>query len=729
MSIPVSSHGPHVSAATGRSSETTGHGLQGFLKSDAAASSNPSGAADFASTLAMLTGTSGTSSGASTESGSTSTDGTGTVQSEAGPDITSDEAESGATPVEQSPEHFARPPMNAALPVDAPSGTETPQIVDRPPTVSNESTQPAGDDPDDGPRSGERPVADDRESSGGESGTASLATDLSGPPSEAVPSAAVQETESERFSTRETTSPQSVAQAGNVQAENVQAENIGAAPARRESVTTSNVGRGTPLQQPATSSTDDAGTAVPQQASGASVDPPATSQQSAASSIVDPGTTEEQIATGTEVAANTSERMLLAGSNAERETNGHGTRPNPNAGPVTFREPQPATANTEAVPSEQQTIAGSTAARATAEQSTIEPATAGQRPVVQESVDVRGPGQQMNQSASGENASTSGRPTFAAGAVETEVTPAPQATALPRDQSVAAENAPLDRTQDRASRFPQNAAGDPSPSASAEPVESIALSGDGAAVRSTAGQNGQPVRTPGTPTEPAQEGLSFASDVSVADAATTDAVAVDPATAGTETGGNDPSTGQQESAHQEGAAAQIPPTIAATATLSTTGSTNVSDVAEQVINDPAIQRDVTEQVVAGALERARVVRQEGQSRMELQLTPPELGRIRIEISRTERGLKMRVAAESPATATILKSNLGEIQSHFEAAEMPVDSVDVFSGDVGGDSGATDHSADETFRGPDVSRRYGLAGTESTDDGAAVTPPGQVDVKA
>ncbi|WP_197443701.1 flagellar hook-length control protein FliK [Maioricimonas rarisocia] len=156
---------------------------------------------------------------------------------------------------------------------------------------------------------------------------------------------------------------------------------------------------------------------------------------------------------------------------------------------------------------------------------------------------------------------------------------------------------------------------------------------------------------------------------------------------------------------------------------------NYQTVAEQVIAEPAIQRQVTEQVVASALERARIVQQEGQTRMELQLSPPELGRIRIEISRTERGLKMRVAAESPATAQLLRTNLGEIQSQLEAAEMPVESMDLFSGDVGGDSQSADHPSDRRSPFADVSRRYGLEDPPEADSPDVATPSGRIDVRA
>ncbi|MFG0335321.1 MAG: flagellar hook-length control protein FliK [Maioricimonas sp. JB049] len=199
---------------------------------------------------------------------------------------------------------------------------------------------------------------------------------------------------------------------------------------------------------------------------------------------------------------------------------------------------------------------------------------------------------------------------------------------------------------------------------------------------------------------------------------------------GTEADPDGQSTDQQRSPFQDRMLADFASIASASPALQAANE-NFQPLTEQVITEPAIQRQVTEQVVASALERARIVQQEGQSRMELQLSPPELGRIRIEISRTERGLKMRVAAESTATARILRTNLEEIQSHLEAAEMPVESVDVFGGNAGDDSGAANQSFDESFRPQGVPKQYGQPGTPEAApaNGTTSASSDRIDVKA
>lgn len=66
------------------------------------------------------------------------------------------------------------------------------------------------------------------------------------------------------------------------------------------------------------------------------------------------------------------------------------------------------------------------------------------------------------------------------------------------------------------------------------------------------------------------------------------------------------------------------------------------------------------QLIHAAIARMQIVRRLGESEFDLRLTPPELGTLRVSLRQTREGLNVQVAADDPATQSLLESSRHEI---------------------------------------------------------------------
>ena len=94
--------------------------------------------------------------------------------------------------------------------------------------------------------------------------------------------------------------------------------------------------------------------------------------------------------------------------------------------------------------------------------------------------------------------------------------------------------------------------------------------------------------------------------------------------------------------------------------------------------------DPVQQLVQVAITRMQIVRQVGQTEFELQLTPPDLGTLRVALRQTRQGLSVRVAADDLRTQQLLETSRTEIVTALEKGAGAVElSLDTQSGKQGG----------------------------------------------
>lgn len=87
----------------------------------------------------------------------------------------------------------------------------------------------------------------------------------------------------------------------------------------------------------------------------------------------------------------------------------------------------------------------------------------------------------------------------------------------------------------------------------------------------------------------------------------------------------------------------------------------VDQASDTAIVDPP---NLAEQIANEAVKHAEVVKHQGQQRFTMRLDPPELGKLVVEMERTERGIALRVNAVDPATLGLIQSSVDELNSNL-----------------------------------------------------------------
>jgi len=101
---------------------------------------------------------------------------------------------------------------------------------------------------------------------------------------------------------------------------------------------------------------------------------------------------------------------------------------------------------------------------------------------------------------------------------------------------------------------------------------------------------------------------------------------------------------------------------------------------------------------------------QGSSQARIQLAPPSLGMIRIQLRRTDDGMVARVVAEHSSTAQLLEQNGGELRRSLESAGVSVLHLDI----------SASNELGERAKNPERSQSDGQqsAGAETKDDSTA-----------
>ncbi len=84
--------------------------------------------------------------------------------------------------------------------------------------------------------------------------------------------------------------------------------------------------------------------------------------------------------------------------------------------------------------------------------------------------------------------------------------------------------------------------------------------------------------------------------------------------------------------------------------------------------------------------------QSGLRRIEVELTPPELGRVLVELSETRRGVAARIVADSSQTAALLESQLAHMKQMLQESGVSVSQFDVFQQGEAGAGGDGNRNA-------------------------------------
>lgn len=90
------------------------------------------------------------------------------------------------------------------------------------------------------------------------------------------------------------------------------------------------------------------------------------------------------------------------------------------------------------------------------------------------------------------------------------------------------------------------------------------------------------------------------------------------------------------------------------------GSAAFADADTTVVDAP----NLAEQIASEAVKHAEIVKHQGQQRFTMRLDPPELGKLVVEMERTDKGLTMRVNAVDPATLGLIQTSLEELNSNL-----------------------------------------------------------------
>jgi flagellar hook-length control protein FliK len=88
--------------------------------------------------------------------------------------------------------------------------------------------------------------------------------------------------------------------------------------------------------------------------------------------------------------------------------------------------------------------------------------------------------------------------------------------------------------------------------------------------------------------------------------------------------------------------------------------------------------------------QVRVLDRNGETRMTLRLSPPSLGEVTVEVSRSEGAVHVRVAAGQSATREWIESNLPQLRQSLANEGVNLGSINVGSQSGGQGSGAFHH---------------------------------------
>lgn len=103
---------------------------------------------------------------------------------------------------------------------------------------------------------------------------------------------------------------------------------------------------------------------------------------------------------------------------------------------------------------------------------------------------------------------------------------------------------------------------------------------------------------------------------------------------------------------------------------STNADASSADVSE--VDAP----NLAEQIATEAVRHADVVKHQGQQRFTMRLDPPELGKLVVEMQRTEKGLTMRVNAADPVTLGLIQSSLDELNTSLGQQDSVFQEVNI-----------------------------------------------------
>ncbi|MGB3553794.1 MAG: flagellar hook-length control protein FliK, partial [Jannaschia sp.] len=131
----------------------------------------------------------------------------------------------------------------------------------------------------------------------------------------------------------------------------------------------------------------------------------------------------------------------------------------------------------------------------------------------------------------------------------------------------------------------------------------------------------------------------------------------------------------------------------------------------------ALRQDVLrlqqEARAAGSLDRLATERSGGGARTEIELAPAELGKLRIVLQSSERGLHVQIAVERPETLDLVRRHVEGLHRNLLADGVSLSGLDIGTG-TGTQAGKRDPgAADQHPQGP---------GLSATDDIAPAPPP-------
>jgi len=124
--------------------------------------------------------------------------------------------------------------------------------------------------------------------------------------------------------------------------------------------------------------------------------------------------------------------------------------------------------------------------------------------------------------------------------------------------------------------------------------------------------------------------------------------------------------------------------------------------------------NLAEQIAAEAVKHAEVVKHQGQQRFTMRLDPPELGKLIVEMQRTEHGLTMRVNAADPVTLGLIQSSLEELNASLGRQDSVFQEVNI---DV-----STGGEFQQSFADRSSQQALGKSKSRMSSDPPATSPP-------